>query len=96
MRIDIQTPDFRASEQLLEFVTEKIGKLTRFSDQIFEAAVTLKVDKSTTRENKMCEIRLGIPGNDLFASRQCKSFEEATAKTVDALRSQIETRISRN
>ena len=90
MNIIIQTPDFKADQKLLDLVNEKIEKLGKFSDRIHESSVTLKLDKSETKENKICEIRLGIPGNDLFASKQCKSFEEALAKTTDALRSQIE------
>lgn len=86
----IQTPDFKADQQLLDFVNGKLEKLARFSDRILEASVTLKLDKSETKENKVCEIKLGIPGNDLFAARQCKTFEEAVAKTIDALRSQVE------
>jgi putative sigma-54 modulation protein len=89
MKIIIQTPDFKADQKLLEFVSEKVEKLGKFSDAIHEASVTLKLDHSDTRDNKICEIRLGIPGNDLFASKQCKTFEEAAAKSSDALRSQI-------
>ncbi|HLT74715.1 MAG TPA: HPF/RaiA family ribosome-associated protein [Ohtaekwangia sp.] len=92
MKIIIQTPDFKADQTLLDFVTEKVEKLKRFSDEILDANVTLRLDNSDTRENKVCEIRLGIPGNDLYASRQCKTFEEATSKTIDALRSQISSR----
>jgi putative sigma-54 modulation protein len=89
MKIIIQTPDFKADQKLIDFVTGKVEKLGKFSDRIHEANVTLKLDKSETRENKICEIKLAIPGNDLFASRQCKTFEEAAAKSSDAVRSQI-------
>jgi putative sigma-54 modulation protein len=90
MKINIQSPDFRADQKLIDFVTDKIEKLGKFSDRIHDANVTLKLDKSDTRENKICEIKLGIPGNDLFAAKQCKTFEEAAAKTSDALKSQID------
>jgi putative sigma-54 modulation protein len=90
MKITIQTPDFKADQKLLDLVTDKLEKLGKFSDKIHEANVTLKLDNSDVRENKICEIKLGIPGKDLFALKQCKTFEEAAAKTSDALRSQIE------
>ena len=92
MQITIQTPDFKADQKLLDLANEKIEKLGRFSDRIHDATVTLKLDKSETKENKICEIRMGIPGNDLFASKQCKTFEEALAKAVDAIKSQIDAR----
>ena len=40
----------------------------------------------------MCEIRLAIPGNDLLANAQCKTFEEAVAQCVEALEKQIKKR----
>jgi putative sigma-54 modulation protein len=90
MKIIIQTPDFKAQPELTDFVNEKMEKLTQFTDRILEGRVLLKLDKSETKENKVSEIRLVIAGNDLFASKQGKSFEEATIKAVEALRSQIE------
>jgi ribosome-associated translation inhibitor RaiA len=34
-------------------------------------------------------VRLSVPGNDLIAHRQCKTFEEAVDGCVDALKIQI-------
>ena len=90
MKIIIQTPDFKAQPELMDYVNEKVEKLGQFSDRILESRVLLKLDRSDTKDNKISEIKLVIPGNDLFASKQGKSFEEATAKAVEALRSQIE------
>lgn len=92
MKITIQTPDFKADQKLLDFINEKVEKLGKFTDLIHDAGVTLKLDRSDTRDNKICEIRLGVPGNDLFAAKQSKTFEEAASKAIEALRSQIESR----
>lgn len=89
MRIIIQTPDFKAQPELMDYVNEKVEKLGQFSDRILESRVLLKLDRSDTKDNKISEIKLVIPGNDLFASKHGKSFEEATAKAVEALRSQL-------
>ena len=90
MKIIIQSPDFKAQPALTDFVNEKVEKLAVFSDRIIESRVLLKLDHSETKDNKVSEIRLVIPGNDLFATKHAKSFEEATAKAVDALKKQIE------
>ncbi|HYG20785.1 MAG TPA: HPF/RaiA family ribosome-associated protein [Ohtaekwangia sp.] len=90
MKILVQSPDFKAQPELIDFVNEKLQKLELFTDRIIEARVLLKLDKSDSRENKVSEVKLVIPGNDLFASKQAKTFEEATVKTVDALKKQIE------
>lgn len=90
MKIIIETPNVKARQSLKDFVNEKVGKLELFSDRILEARVYLKTDKSDTRENKFCEIKLIIPGNDLFASAVSSSFEDAVQKAVEAVKHQLE------
>lgn len=90
MNTRIQSIGFKAKEELTEFVTKKVNDLARFNERIFDSEVILKLDNNETGENKICEIRLMIPGNDLFAKRQCSTFEEATKQVVEALQKQIE------
>jgi putative sigma-54 modulation protein len=89
MKIIIQTPDFVATKKLTSFVEEKVSKLSSISDRVHEARVSMKIDKSDSKENKVCEIRLGIAGNDLFASRQSESFEKSVTTVVEALKHQL-------
>jgi putative sigma-54 modulation protein len=51
--------------------------------------VTLRIDKAQTMENKIAEIKLEVPGNNLFAKKQSKSFEEAADLAVEALSRQL-------
>ena len=92
MKLKIQTLHFTPSKKLSAFVNEKISKLTHLNDRIELAEVCLKLDKSDKTENKVCEIRLSVPGNDLFAQKQCKTFQEAVSETVDVLQRQIRKR----
>jgi putative sigma-54 modulation protein len=89
MKVNIQSVHFDADQKLIDFIETKIEKLTSQYDKIIETDVTLRLDKATNNENKIAEIRLHVPGNDLYAKRQCKSFEEATDQSVDALKNQI-------
>ena len=89
MKINIQTLDFKPKQELLDLVDEKVGKLERFSDRILECRVVLRVEKSEKRDNKICEVRAVIPGNDLFVSKQYESFEEGIQKATDALERQL-------
>lgn len=89
MRVIIQSPGVLAREPLLDFVKQKVGKLSDVSELLLEAHVLLKTNKSETRENKVCEIRGLIYGNDVFSERQASSFEEAVLKAVDAIKRQI-------
>ncbi len=80
---------FKADKKLLTFIQERLNKLEQFNDQIVSAEVFLKLDKDREKENKIAEIKLHVPGKDMFAKKQCKSFEEATNVAVEALRRQI-------
>jgi len=89
MESQIQSLHFKATLELQEFIQKKIEKLSRYSDKVLSVDVFLKLDNSSTHENKVCEIRLAVPGNEMFAERQCKSFEEAAVGCVDALYEQL-------
>ena len=92
MNIKIKTLGFTAKQELTDFVNEKVEKFSYLYDKILSCEVCFSVDKSATNDNKVCDIRLIIPGNDLFSSAQCKTFEEATLQAVEALERQIEKR----
>jgi putative sigma-54 modulation protein len=92
MKINIQSIAFTLRKEVSDFIQDKVKKLTRFYRDIISIEVSLKVDKSNTKKNKLCRIRLIIPGNDIFSSAQSKSFEEATSLAVEALERQIEKR----
>ena len=49
----------------------------------------IKLENVSNLENKTVEIRVNIPGNDLFAKKTSKSFEESTDEVTEALRRQI-------
>ncbi len=89
MTLKIQSVHFDADKKLLEFVQERVDKLTHLYDGIIKSEVILKIDKSDGLENKIAEIKIHIPGNDLFAKKQCKSFEEAIDTSIDALKIQV-------
>ena len=89
MKTNIQSIGFTASEALTAFVKEKTAKLSLYFENILSSEVCLSTDKSATNDNKVCDIRLVIPGNDLLAKAQCKTFEEAMVKASDALVKQI-------
>ena len=89
MQVNVQSIHFNADAKLVDFVENKVNKLEVFFDQIIETDVYLRLDKSDSKENKVAEIKISMPGKDLFAKKQCKSFEEAADGAVEALRKQI-------
>ena len=91
MNVIVHSLHFDADAKLTDFIKDKMGKLTQFHDSILSADVTLRVGSDGERpENKHVEIRVAVPGSDLFAKRKASSFEEAAVNTIEALRSQVD------
>jgi putative sigma-54 modulation protein len=89
MEIIIQTPGFKADVKLLKFIKKRLDRLNKLHDSIVNVNVCLRLDNADTQENKVCEIKLGVPGKDLFANRQNKTFEAAVINVCAALKRQL-------
>jgi len=90
MKITVQSIHFTADKRLLDFIQKKTDKLDTFYDHIISGEVYLKLENVEDEANKITEIKLLLPGNQIFAKEQCKTFEEATDLAVESLRKQIE------
>ena len=89
MEIKVHSIHFDADQELLTFIQERVDKLDNIFDRILGSEVYLKVEKTSQPINKITEIKLNLPGKEIFAKKQGKSFEEATDIAVDALRRQL-------
>lgn len=89
MEIKVQSIHFDADKKLEDFINEKVSKLGSLHEHITTSEVFLRLDKNETGDNKIAEIKLNVPGKELFAKRQCKTFEEAIDLSVEALRTQV-------
>ncbi|MBM3449202.1 MAG: hypothetical protein RL092_1124 [Bacteroidota bacterium] len=90
MQITIQSIHFDADQKLLDFIEEKTNKLNTLHPSIHKVEISLRLDKNSNHENKIAEYTVKIPGSELFAKKQCKSFEEAVDNCIDALKKQVE------
>ena len=89
MKVTINSVKFKADKKLEDFIQEKVKKLTNNYNGVIGSEVILKLENSENPENKVAEIKLIIPGYDLFAKKQSKTFEESTDLAVDALKKQL-------
>jgi len=89
MDLNVHSVHFDADRKLVDFINNKVNKLELFFDNIISGEVYLRLDKSSKNENKVAEIKLALPGKEVFAKKQCKSFEEAADLACDALRRQV-------
>jgi len=92
MKINIQGIAFVLRKELNDFVSGKVKKLKHLYSEIIRIEISLKLNKSATKDNKVCRIRLVIPGYDMLAGAQCHTLESATAAAIEALERQIEKR----
>lgn len=89
MNIQMHSIHFDADQKLLDFVEAKLNKLPTVYDDILGAEVFLRLNNDDERENKLVEVKLDVKGNTVFAKKQCKTFEEATDLSIDALKKQL-------
>ena len=89
MEIKVHSIHFDADQKLINFIKNRIQKLDLFYGDIISSEVYLRLDKNNIEGNKVAEIRLNTPGKEMFAKKQCKSFEEAIDSAAEALRRQV-------
>ncbi len=92
MKVNVQTPNFVADSKLIEFMTNRLLKLELFHDQIIFADVFLKVQKTSEKENKIIEIIISVPGDEIIVKKETKTFEEGADECVKALERQLKKR----
>lgn len=90
MNVTINSVHFKADQKLEDFITKKVEKVCEKYAEVIGAEVNLKLDNNDTPENKIADIRIVLKGEDLFASKQSKTFEESVDTAVDALKKQLE------
>ncbi len=92
MKLQMHSIHFDADQKLVDFIQKKADKLETFYDRIVDGEVILRVEKDDSRENKIIEIKLNIPGAQLFAKEQSKSFEAGADEAIESLRRQLKKR----
>ena len=90
MNINIESVNFKADAKLINFITEKVEKLSSYHDGVIKSEVILKLDKNKKNENKTTEIKIVVKKDDFFAKKQNKTFEESADNAVEAIRRQLQ------
>lgn len=89
MKVNVQSVNFNAEGKLIDFVQTRLNKLDLFYDKIISSDVYLKVENTSSKENKIAEIKVHVPKDQFIIKKQCRSFEEA----VDAASSSLERKL---
>ncbi|WP_299529267.1 ribosome-associated translation inhibitor RaiA [Ulvibacterium sp.] len=85
MKVNTQSVNFNANQELVSFIQNRLNKLDTFYDKVIHSDVYLKVENTSAKENKIAEIILHIPKDKFRIKKQCKSFEEAVDSACSSL-----------
>jgi len=89
MKVAVQSVNFTIDNDLIKFIEKKVNNLEKFHDHIVGAEVFLKVQSTSDKDNKITELKISLPGNDIVAKKQSRTFEEAMSQTVDSVKRQL-------
>lgn len=89
MKINLQTVGFTPNEHLVAYVNEKLNKLDTYYDQIIAADVYMKIDNNNSKDNKVLDVRLEVPGDDIVVSKKGQAYEECVDLAADTLKKLI-------
>jgi putative sigma-54 modulation protein len=88
MKLQVHSIHFDADQKLIDFIQKKVEKLETFYDRVVDGEVFLRLNNEGV-ENKTVEIKVRVPGSQLFATEKARSFEAATDLATEALRNQL-------
>lgn len=89
MKLQAQSIRFDADIKLLDYLQKKCDKLDTFFDRIVDGQAYLKIVKVGEPSLKSVEIKINVPGDELIASEEAYTFEEAIDLTTDNLKRQL-------
>lgn len=88
MKLQVHSIHFVADRKLVDFLRKKVNKLETFYDRLVDGEVFLRLNNEGI-ENKTVEIKVNLPGTQLFAVEKARSFEAAADLATDSLRMQL-------
>ena len=92
MKMNVQSVNFTADQKLVNFIQKKLDKLENHFDNVIYADVYLKVENTSEKENKIAEILLSIPGDEIICKKKGRRFEVGVDECVSSLERQLQKR----
>lgn len=92
MKVNVQSVNFNAESDLIGFVENKLNKLDARYDKIISAEVFFKVQQTRSPENKITEILLSVPGDEIIVKKITEKFEEGVDEGIQVLKRSLKKR----
>lgn len=87
MEIKVQSIKFNADQKLLDFIDKKLGKITKYYEDIIRTEVILSL--LADPQNKNVKVRVLIPGSEVLVERNSDTFENAIVECVGILKDEL-------
>lgn len=88
MKVIIEAP-FTIGEEMDKDIQGKISNLAKYEDKISQANVSFKLNDGKIPNAVLAQIRLHIPGNDLFASESAEQAMGAFHLCANQIKTQL-------
>jgi ribosomal subunit interface protein len=92
IKLDIQTVDLSIDKKVQQKIRQMIKRLQRHISEINWVDIHFKKESNHPTDNRMVSVRLGIPGNDAFASDSGDQWLDLLKKVEEKLRRQLRKR----
>lgn len=92
IKIDVQAVDIAISDAIQQSVRDSILKLKRHAKKIDSIDVYFKEESGHSTNSKKVSMRVGIPGNDVFAEDEGDNWYELLKNVEEKLKRQLEKR----
>jgi len=90
MKTIIHNQNFSADQKLKDYISDRINKLDRYFDRVTAADVFLKLDnKNSSIKDKVVEIKLNVPRNQIFVTGTSKTFEKSFDEALSIAQRQL-------
>ncbi len=82
----IEPVNFTINDELRDEIHVIFDKLPKFNDRIISADIYLKALKESSGNLKKVDVRVFLPGKDLFVEQEADSFISAAQQAFDRLK----------
>lgn len=86
MVTEVRAVQFKASNRLVDFTHKRLERINQVYQRAIHATVFFRIDNNHLSDNKIAEVTVHIPGEDLVVRKEAKTFEKALSLAVDRLR----------
>ncbi|MEJ8803310.1 ribosome hibernation-promoting factor, HPF/YfiA family [Pontibacter sp. H249] len=90
IKLDVQAVDIEISDAIQDNIRKKISKLKRHAKKIDSVDVYFKEEANQSTNTKSVRMRVGVPGNDVFAQDEGDNWYQLLDNVEDKLTRQLQ------